>query len=452
MNRQSKPMLSKSSIRRGAGTPDWHWHRIIILVLGLFICLMFWANLQLIESPTSNNRSSSSFRALGQFTFPKYPVASKIGKKLENPSPEIEAWNTWAEEPMTGSYKFDDKIRIHHPFMDLQSYYHDVRPDFSQFSHFGVTKSASASVSLQPLKLTNAEFPESDGVVLTRKGNKFAASGVKYNQDRVILVTFGETDWWIGLFDGHGYHGHVTSQYCSMEFAKQLIQQQSQIVSDKNPTDIVETIFNNIQLSMPVIPEAGTTGISILKRNKQLYISNIGDSKAFVASFDPQNPTISSSIKMLYETKAHKPDLPEERARIESMGGTVLDAPMPGESARLLIPNVENPDMSMALAMSRSLGDQDGTRYGLSSEPTTDILDLESLDKSREYFVVAASDGLLDHASQQKVAIDFASALSSSNPLETAEKLILESSHGWAMLPIGGYRDDISVAMHRIRL
>lgn len=444
MNRQSKPLLSKSSsTRRGPGTPGWH--RTIIIVLGLFVCLMFWANLQLIKAPASHSRSSSSLRVLPQFTFPKYPVVSGAGKRLENPSPEIEAWNTWADEPMIGSYRFDDKIRIHNPQIDLQSYYHDIRPDFSQF--------ISASASQQPLKLTSTKFPDPDGVTLTRKGNKFAASGVKHNQDRAIMITFGETDFWIGLFDGHGYHGHITSQYCSLSFSEQLIQQHSQMQSneDVSPADIVKTIFNTIQISMPVIPEAGTTGISMWKRDNHLCISNVGDSKAFVVSFDRKNPT--SSVQIIYETKPHKPDLPQERARIESMGGTVLDAPMPGESARLLIPNLQDPDLSMALAMSRSLGDQDGTKYGLSSEPTTDVIDLQSLDKSHDYFAVAASDGLLDHVRVEKVAIDFAVALvSNNNLLLTAEKLIYESSHGWAMLPIGGYRDDISVSMHRIRL
>jgi serine/threonine protein phosphatase PrpC len=394
-------------------------------VTGLFICV----NLRMMSLPLEGSRS---LRGLPIFSFPEYPEAFSRTRSIEKRH-EIEAWDKWAESPVVGSYQFDKGTAIHYPHMDLQSHYHDTKPNLSMTSLF----------------LKDMAFPEKDAAVLTRKGNKFNASGVKSNQDRVVVLSFPNQDWWIGLFDGHGFFGHATSQYASLEFPKRLLEVTTK--STANPEEDIKGIFRDIQNSMPLVPEAGSTAISLWKRQDQLYISNVGDSTAFVASYDDVG-----NVQLLYTTKPHKPDTPEERARILSMGGEVIEAPMPGASARLLIADEKHPENSMALAMSRSLGDHEGAKFGLSPEPTTDVLDLKGFDQKKNYMVVAASDGLLDKVNAIDVAKSFAQSFLPSNPLlplEAAEKLILQSSEAWRMEMYGQeYRDDISVAVHRLRL
>ena len=144
------------------------------------------------------------------------------------------------------------------------------------------------------------------------------------------------------------------------------------------------------------------------------------------------------------------------------MGGEVQLPPDPQYSARLIIPLPDNnlgfPGGAVALAMSRSLGDFEGHPFGLIAEPTTDVIPLSSLDKNLEHLVILASDGLLDHVPEQNIAqVMAASQLLTPTgmylPAEAAEVLILQSSQAWANDPFGqGYRDDISLAVHRLRL
>mmetsp|Transcript_9825 Transcript_9825/g.20414 ORF Transcript_9825/g.20414 Transcript_9825/m.20414 type:complete len:226 (-) Transcript_9825:1084-1761(-) len=224
---------------------------------------------------------------------------------------------------------------------------------------------------------------------------------------------------------------------------------------------MLKAIFLDINKSMHSLPKiaasAGCTGISVLKRGNSLYISNVGDSVGFVARYNKSK----KSLEIIYSTKPHKPDSPSERKRIEEAGGRVIDPPFQGMSARLAIP-MENGMSEMALAMSRSFGDFDGEKVGLSVEPDTDVINLSQFDKSKEYFVVAATDGLIDFAqlSEEEVAIAMAKAISdeedeshvssrfvSARGTEAARELILKSSKMWS----SNYRDDISLVAHKIR-
>ena len=146
------------------------------------------------------------------------------------------------------------------------------------------------------------------------------------------------------------------------------------------------------------------------------------------------------------------PDLPEERKRIDAAGGMVEESPFPGFSARVLIPiDAMN---AMALAMSRALGDFEAKKIGVSCEPTTEVVDLTALSKDRQYFVVAATDGIFDEIKPPEVAERVAKSLTIPRPgslPECLEELIRKSSNKWFTSPgMELYRDDISIAVHRL--
>ena len=331
------------------------------------------------------------------------------------------------------------------PLMDLQSFYQRAPPD---------------AQALYPSATVGRLFSSPDCAVLTRKGNKFSQTGVTSNQDRIATLDYVTTtdgnvkEFWMGLFDGHGELGHAISHFTLSEFQRRLEVLRHQSRSVDETKEGLKDLFLAVNANLPNIPGAGTTGISIWKQKDQLYVSNVGDSKAFVVSVD----STRKNIKVIYTTKAHKPDDPEERKRIEGMGGQIQEAPAPGYSARLLIPMGESPLDVMGLAMSRSLGDFDGHPYGLIAEPRTDAIALSSLDASLDYLVILASDGLLDKVSDIEIAQEMAqsqllSPFGKFLPLEAAEYLILKSSAAWSRDPFGqGYRDDISLAVHRLRV
>mmetsp|Transcript_22098 Transcript_22098/g.51948 ORF Transcript_22098/g.51948 Transcript_22098/m.51948 type:complete len:658 (-) Transcript_22098:53-2026(-) len=373
-----------------------------------------------------------------------------------------------------------------------------------------------------------------DSVLLTRRGHKGGGNNgrMQPNQDRIMMlsrpkISSNDTDrknnkttnhqsrkqdgdvedWWIGLFDGHGVLGHCASQYASLEFAKRIESEWNKVESEgiheeeaettekvengddgnnKNPREgstvavagvqnLLESIFEDVNESMPHFEGSGSTGISVWKVGNLVYTSNVGDSLAFVASYDTKSSKNRkggkldpSDIEIIYETQPHKPDSRRERERIEKAGGEVADPPAPGFSARLLIPHPNGIDMT-GLAMSRSLGDFEATKYGLIARPTTMALDLRALDKNREYILFAVTDGLVDKVPPLTVAqrmaealipnVSFSSSLSDKGtiqPLEAAEQLILKSSDLWSSdteeFDGGLYRDDISLVARRLHV
>jgi serine/threonine protein phosphatase PrpC len=384
----------------------------------------------------------------------------------EDPMPAVDAKNRhpsslsdmdqWASTPLVGSFvhrlvKDDYITRIHMPFMDLQSKYRAKPPKFG----------AMGGEIPRQLHLTyNQTFPSPDCVVLTRKGNKFSVSGVRANQDRIAISDYlapdgSVEDFWMGLFDGHGELGHVVSHYAISEFPRRLeaLRHDATLINDIEATKLaLRDIFLAVNNNMPNILGAGSTGISIWKRQDQLFISNVGDSMAFVVSVDRAR----NHVEVVYTTKPHKPNDPLERQRIEGMGGEVQDPPAPQYSARVLIPLGGDPPDIIGLAMSRSLGDFEGHPYGVIAEPTTDVISIKSLDPGLDYLVILASDGLLDRVTELEIARQMAeSQLLTSDgqymSLEAAERLILQSSQAW-MSDGDSYRDDISLAVHRLRI
>lgn len=449
-----------------------------------------------INNNTSNNikgrnKQLESLPIFPDITYPPIDDSDQARSK----------WDKWAEEPMVGSYTFISSKKnphrpittyLHLPIVDMENLIpHGAIKDKDSNTGLRVHNSNNNDNSVAGLlpKINDLTLASPDYVVLTRRGEKYSMDRMKRqaNQDRVGLLSAsadvddGDNDWWIGLFDGHGTYGHSMAQYSILEFAKHMQDELTTVPSSSPSTsttttaeiqDRLKEVFLNIHRSMPHLDGSGCTGISIWKRGHQLYISNVGDSLAFVVRYNPKQLMATTTTKtstenafeIIYETKPHKPDSPNERKRIEGVGGQVEDPPLPGLSARIIIPSPDGV-FAMALAMSRSLGDHDGEPYGLLAEPTTDVLDLTELkappndgskDSEVEYLVVACTDGLVDRVKPEEVARELAVAFSSGEaelPIRAAERLILKSSAIWVADTMdGGYRDDISIVVRRLAL
>jgi serine/threonine protein phosphatase PrpC len=438
--------------------------------------------------------------------FQSLPMFPENPKSLSIKS-SIQEWEQWTQEPMIGTYRYSTIATIQLPTADLEPKTKSTTKTYDpKLFAKNVRIKAGANNIVDESPKSSVTFLSNDSVILTRKGHKFnPEDGIRTpNQDRVLILSKeaqqddknnndnnNSEDWWIGLFDGHGYHGQHISQYCSLEFARHIHQLwEKDTTTTTTKVDTIDTLkrsFLETNRSIPpFIGSSGSTGISVLRRGNSLYISNVGDSMAFVASYNKNN---NDSIKIIYTTQPHKPDSPKERERIENAGGHVQDSPFEGASARLIIPILGGDngiDSSVGLAMSRSLGDHDGENVGLTAEPDTDVLDLSQFDKNKEYIVVAVTDGLVDFGrlSAEEVALSMSKAFSSSSSpsslinnnnnnkqrgrkqknnlrrsllTPTAEaaaaKLILKASQLWIRDPDeSGYRDDISIVAHKLRI
>lgn len=253
-----------------------------------------------------------------------------------------------------------------------------------------------------------------DYAILTRCGYKM---GEVPNQDRSFLANFfidihrvkGVHPYvalMMGIFDGHGPRGHEVSHYLAIEFpkifARNMRRMQNTIhqpVYDslRNSTTHEHHFTNSIKSALnetfieadanePLKDTGGSTANVLFYPgvNSTVYIANVGDSTTLIVSYCKTK----RKSTVVYQNRKHKPHLPDERQRIENAGGIVRipqsllrgDGSINGsiqETSRVIIPDKNgNPFHSLALAMSRSIGDFEGKRIGLTAEPEIDVWDV----------------------------------------------------------------------------
>lgn len=446
----------------------------------MFSFLCFWGfthhlNLQLLlhvekTDVEPNNVRTSSKRATEMISH----ASSFVNKKGFFLPFWKQSLHLSADVALTGAFRYCDTVqceknvcKLFFPAVDLKAVIeHDEAVELFhnrhvlQYVRIDTSRNAKNNAPFNKREVVTLEMDRSytknlvtfshHHALLTRGGNKAFGpnDGVKANQDRAFLMYpfsvrenhFSKNDLLMGLMDGHGPDGHVVSHYITLQLPQVLTQM---LEKTQSPSDALTQTFLNLEENLPPVESSGSTAIVMLRWNDTLYVANTGDSLAFVASFDG-----GGTVEIIYQTKPHKPHLPEERARIEKAGGQVMVPQSPEDSSRVIVFQ-ERGGMVMALAMSRSIGDKDGTVIGVIAEPTVDALELTTLAPShKKLFAVAASDGLFDHVPPHEVATELAKSLfgtSPLSPLETCEQLIMKSSKGWIATGMP-YRDDITVA------
>jgi len=138
----------------------------------------------------------------------------------------------------------------------------------------------------------------------------------------------------------------------------------------------------------------------------------------------------------------HKPDLPDEQARIERMGGKVSP---PGP--RGLPPSRVWVNGRVGLAMSRSLGDGEAKGYGVIPDPemTFTTVNPPTTEKGDgDAFVIVASDGIWEFISSKEACQLVEKHLGKPNAAANAcEALVKMAEVRWQQEE-GAYRDDIT--------
>jgi len=154
-----------------------------------------------------------------------------------------------------------------------------------------------------------------------------------------------------------------------------------------------EDIYKNLGQE---VEYSGTTGVIALfdPKTRILTLANIGDSRAILGQ------SSQSKFDGLALTTDCKPDMPEERDRIEMSGGVVKRLEEDGEAVGP--PRVWD---SMALvkpglATSRTLGDGCARACGVIADPVVTQHRLQAEDK----FLLLATDGIWDTMSNTEAA------------------------------------------------
>uniref|UniRef100_K3WDY4 PPM-type phosphatase domain-containing protein n=1 Tax=Globisporangium ultimum (strain ATCC 200006 / CBS 805.95 / DAOM BR144) TaxID=431595 RepID=K3WDY4_GLOUD len=263
----------------------------------------------------------------------------------------------------------------------------------------------------------------------------------KENQDSFCVCdTLAEEKnlTFFSVFDGHGpegayvshfvrelYHENLADSYAanvrrtsssshrasvSCDLITETFQQAARAVSEKLTDSTID------------ISVSGTTAVAMLVSDGDIFIANLGDSRGVVAQFSEPD-----DVYVLHcETRDHKPDVPEERQRIEANNGRVFE----WGTFRVWLQDVDMP----GLAMSRSFGDAVAKTVGVTCDPEVTIVEKVAFGrKERPSFAVLASDGVWEFMTSDE-CIDFvAQCILKSNmtPQEACDALVEEACERW---------------------
>ena len=296
--------------------------------------------------------------------------------------------------------------------------------------------------------------------MLTRKSNR---PKPPVNQDRAVLIrpfrtkqTTDEQDFFMAIFDGHGGDGHSVANYAVKAVPELLAHKFNSFLrrGENNHNDTTTTIMNEddirealnatmveVDIYAPPISamRGGTTASVTLRRGGKLYFANVGDSRTILVSSVEQHQRHDVTVDIPFLTRLDKPYLPDEKARIEGMGGTIKYPNDKPEQSRVWAYSSMDGE-TMGLAMSRSIGDWEWGAIGVIAEPLIDVLDVTDFSNA---FVLTASDGMWDIRKPQFFANQFAASLLQrwKHPFLTCYEVVEKVSPKKSEI----YRDDITM-------
>jgi len=184
------------------------------------------------------------------------------------------------------------------------------------------------SFTSKSVSLHGEQFnPEREGIGFAcKKGLKPEAP----NQDSFFIMKVADKYSVYGVFDGHGRKGHDVSNFVKENLPKILLSQES---LQEDPETALARTFDKTQYliekatAMKQIDasRSGTTCSVVLHDHKKrmLYVAHVGDSRVVLGKSSPLKDGTKAwaSVDLTID---HKPDLPEERKRIEKNGGMVV--------------------------------------------------------------------------------------------------------------------------------
>ena len=237
----------------------------------------------------------------------------------------------------------------------------------------------------------------------------------KINQDTYILErnVNGVLNFNIfGVLDGHGVNGHLASQFVK----RYIINRITNISTIKNldsPKEIYKKLIENgYQIIANIFCDAdvqitkekfncemsGTTCVIVIQLEEHLICANTGDSRGILV-YDDSNGNNLNKTKIYLLSYDCKPELPNEKKRIEEAGGSVErmmdEGDIPCGPFRVWIKGEEYP----GLAMSRSIGDMDAKKVGVIPNPQ--IVEYTLNPKSK--YMIICSDGIWEFISNEEV-------------------------------------------------
>mmetsp|Transcript_14695 Transcript_14695/g.46855 ORF Transcript_14695/g.46855 Transcript_14695/m.46855 type:complete len:408 (-) Transcript_14695:281-1504(-) len=200
---------------------------------------------------------------------------------------------------------------------------------------------------------------------------------------------------YFAVFDGHG--GTAVAEHCANHLHANLQAALARLGPDRVDAALAEAFAATDAQVLPGQRSArealsGSTAVVVLLSRTDMYVANVGDSRALVVRDDADE-----AVQL---TRDHKPNVPEERDRILAGGGTI--------SADNRVDGI--------LSMSRAIGDSVLKRYVVATPHVTHRA-ISPADK----FLVLGTDGLWDFVNHNNAASIVKCA---DNPQHAADVLV----------------------------
>jgi serine/threonine protein phosphatase PrpC len=232
---------------------------------------------------------------------------------------------------------------------------------------------ADRATSPEPPQVDLAGVGTAEAATLTLIGYKGGRLDDQINQDRAIVVSPYYIDrsseeedspdlrsfrmlprQLIGVFDGHAPRGELVSEYVRQAlpvllgknlresvgkyFASLALAgnqpgasdapglRQNQITDQLTAQALIDT-FIELDRTAPAALSGGCTATVVLQQGSRVYVANAGDSRSFIVTYRAS----TQQARVAYISREDKPNLPDERARVEAAGGEVY-IPLRGTS------------------------------------------------------------------------------------------------------------------------
>ena len=253
----------------------------------------------------------------------------------------------------------------------------------------------------------------------------------------------------IGVYDGHGLFGEVSSRMAGIIVTECIDAACSagELNSKSGAESVLKRGLASAQDKMKaLLPRrlydyGGTTAVVAILHGSTLTVGHAGDARLITASASPSAEDTSWVVSE--STTDHKPKDPGEEARIKASGGVVQEFKLndgSGESIFRVASADPRDEAAKGLAISRSLGDGLYKPFGVVAEPTVATWTLTPEHRC----VIIASDGLWEFMSNEE-AVKVAYSYRHSAAV-AAEQLVIAAAQKWGRIsPM--YRDDITAGV-----
>ena len=215
--------------------------------------------------------------------------------------------------------------------------------------------------------------------------------------------------------DGHGPNGRAAAKFVTKRIVKAIQKEETERGTQVAIKEAFIAVNQDLGISDIDVYVSGCTCCMVyLQEGGELNIANVGDSRAMLVGEDEQGEP-----KTMKLSNEHRPDRPDEMARIVNAGGRVFDWGVP----RVWLQDLDMPGLSM----SRSFGDLAAETVGVYAEPELVQTTISASDK----LLVLATDGVWEFMTESDVAELLLPLVEGGDAQDAAEQLVQEAARRW---------------------